>query len=218
MGRAGLSEPAVDRIGPRNLDRGTDLRPRTDGSESRPYLKTLPKVPTHVIGSSLGGSWVFSALNLTTTHPHDPAMLPDRKTLPHGLPTWVDEHDLWFVTICCERPCARPLTDTLISQGIRAGLAQSQCDGRLQLRLCTLMPDHLHLIAQWNHDRGMRHEVAQLKRWWARQLGIRWQRDFFDHRLRSAKEFEAKAKYVRMNPVRAGLVSRAEDWPHTWTG
>ena len=164
------------------------------------------------------GSWVFSALNLTLTRHHASVMLPDRKTLPHGLPSWVDERDLWFVTICCERPCARLLTDPLISQGIRAGLAKAQSDGRLQLRLCTLMPDHLHLIAQWNHNRGMRHEVAQLKRWWARQLGIRWQRDFFDHRLRSAKEFEEKANYVRMNPVRAGLVSRAEDWPHIWTG
>ncbi len=64
----------------------------------------------------------------------------------------------------------------------------------------------------------MRHEVAQLKKWWARELGIQWQRDFFDHRLRSEAEFEAKAHYVRMNPVRAGLVSRPEEWPHAWEG
>ena len=145
-------------------------------------------------------------------------MLPIRKQLPHGVPTWVDSNDLWFVTICCRRPCSRWLTCDEVSRGIRASLSQAQVEGRLYVRLCTLMPDHLHLIAQWNRSKGMRHEVAQLKRWWARHLGISWQRDFFDHRLRSRKEFEEKAKYVRMNPVRAGLVERPEDWPHTWTG
>ena len=145
-------------------------------------------------------------------------MRPTRKQLPHGVPTWVDRRDFWFVTICCLRPCSMTLTRDEVSRGIRASLSLAQSDGRLFVRLCTLMPDHLHLIAQWNHDQGMRHEVTQLKRWWARHLGVTWQRDFFDHRLRSAKEFEEKANYVRMNPVRAGLIARPEDWPHTWTG
>ena len=145
-------------------------------------------------------------------------MLPDRKTLPHGLPSWVNPHDRWFITICCRRPCTTPLTNDEVSATIRASFAHLQKTGRLYLRLCTLMPDHLHVIASWNHQYAMRHEVAQLKKWWARELGIQWQRDFFDHRLRSEAEFEAKAHYVRMNPVRAGLVSRPEEWRYTWEG
>ena len=145
-------------------------------------------------------------------------MLPQRKQLPHGLPNWVDERDLWFVTICCRRPCHVLLTRHDVSKAMRESLSYAQAAGRLNLRLCTLMPDHLHMIAQWNHARGMRHEVSHLKRWWSRHLGVVWQRDFFDHRLRSPKEFDEKSNYVRMNPVRAGLVVRPEDWPHTWTG
>jgi hypothetical protein len=34
-----------------------------------------------------------------------------------------------------------------------------------------------------------------------------WQRDFFDHVLRSSESYSEKWKYVRDNPVRAGLVS-----------
>jgi hypothetical protein len=41
-----------------------------------------------------------------------------------------------------------------------------------------------------------------------------WQKRFFDHVMRSAESYEQKWTYVRDNPVRAGLVGRAEDWPY----
>ena len=145
-------------------------------------------------------------------------MLPARRKLPHHRPSWVDPHDLWFVTVCCQRPCPRPLTDEATSQAVRAALAQAQEAGRLELRLCTIMPDHLHIIARWSHARGLAREVAGLKRWLAKRQVVAWLRDFFDHRLRNEAEFSAKAQYVRLNPVRAGLVARAEDWPHMWSG
>ena len=36
---------------------------------------------------------------------------------------------------------------------------------------------------------------------------------FFDHVIRSEESYEQKWVYVRDNPVRAGLVRSAEDWP-----
>ena len=41
-----------------------------------------------------------------------------------------------------------------------------------------------------------------------------WQRRFFDHVLRSDESYAQKWNYVRENPVRAGLVTNAEDWPY----
>jgi REP element-mobilizing transposase RayT len=41
-----------------------------------------------------------------------------------------------------------------------------------------------------------------------------WQREFFDHALRSNESYAEKWNYVRENPVRAGLVSYAHDWPY----
>jgi hypothetical protein len=41
-----------------------------------------------------------------------------------------------------------------------------------------------------------------------------WQREFFDHVLRSAESYSEKWNYVRNNPVRAGLVSTADEWKH----
>jgi hypothetical protein len=39
-----------------------------------------------------------------------------------------------------------------------------------------------------------------------------WQREFFDHVLRSQESYDVKQQYVMENPVRAGLVQRPEDW------
>ncbi|HSP44953.1 MAG TPA: hypothetical protein VLO30_03075, partial [Chthoniobacterales bacterium] len=41
-----------------------------------------------------------------------------------------------------------------------------------------------------------------------------WQRRFFDHVLRSDESYTQKWNYVRENPVRAGLVMNATDWPY----
>lgn len=53
----------------------------------------------------------------------------------------------------------------------------------------------------------------------SRLLGVDpplWQGDTFDHILRSAESYAGKWVYVRENPVRHGLVARAEDWE--WQG
>ncbi|MDD2239660.1 MAG: transposase [Kiritimatiellae bacterium] len=47
------------------------------------------------------------------------------------------------------------------------------------------------------------------------KYGRAWQEGFFDHALRSSESYSEKWNYVRMNPVRAGLVNNAEDWPFT---
>ena len=48
----------------------------------------------------------------------------------------------------------------------------------------------------------------------AKQARIEWQHGFFEHRLRSEQNMRDKAEYVLQNPVRAGLVQSAEEWPH----
>jgi putative transposase len=42
--------------------------------------------------------------------------------------------------------------------------------------------------------------------------GELWQPRFFDRALRTVKEYNKKVEYIHLNPVRAGLVSRPEDW------
>jgi len=42
-----------------------------------------------------------------------------------------------------------------------------------------------------------------------------WQRGFFDHVLRNDESYGKKWNYVQNNPVRAGLVSNADEWPYS---
>ena len=42
--------------------------------------------------------------------------------------------------------------------------------------------------------------------------GELWQPRFSDRALRTVKEYNEKVEYIHLNPVRAGLVTRPEDW------
>jgi REP-associated tyrosine transposase len=45
---------------------------------------------------------------------------------------------------------------------------------------------------------------------------------FFDRALRTVREYNEKVEYIHLNPVRAGLARRAEEWRwssvHDYTG
>src|SRR5437867_7968921 len=41
-----------------------------------------------------------------------------------------------------------------------------------------------------------------------------WQRHFWDTQLRRGENYDEKWEYVVQNPVRAGLVTRADEWPY----
>ncbi len=87
-----------------------------------------------------------------------------------------------------------------------------------------LMPDHVHFFAvstQASKPRDDWHKMwkSVSARRLMREFKLKapvWQPDTFDHILRSSRSYAEKWHYVRENPVRRGLVKRAEDWP--WQG
>ena len=42
--------------------------------------------------------------------------------------------------------------------------------------------------------------------------GELWQPRFFDRALRTVREYNEKVEYIHLNPVKAGLVQRSQDW------
>jgi REP element-mobilizing transposase RayT len=83
-----------------------------------------------------------------------------------------------------------------------------------------VMPDHVHFFCT---DVGsitpLSHMVGSWKEWSAKTIcsakGLKspfWQKEFFDHLLRSDESYAEKWEYVRQNPVRAGFVLEANDW------
>lgn len=76
------------------------------------------------------------------------------------------------------------------------------------------MPDHVHAMLSVPVDTGLKKPIINWKSYTARTLGIQWQRDFFDHRIRNYNEYVEKCSYILSNPVRAGLCSANEYWPY----
>jgi REP element-mobilizing transposase RayT len=78
------------------------------------------------------------------------------------------------------------------------------------------MPDHVHLFVRGGRDFTLSSWIGGLKRAIsvALESGKLWQPGFFDHILRSNESYAEKWNYVRENPVRAGLVKTADEWPY----
>ena len=142
--------------------------------------------------------------------------LPQRKRLPHEVPPWVADGAVFFITLNAKPRGGAPLLEKDRPLRLWENARRQMEAGRWWVRLFLVMPDHVHLMAAFPANPGMKAVMMEWKRWTARTLGIEWQRDFFDHRIRNAQEYEEKAFYIRQNPVRKGLIARAEDWPHAW--
>lgn len=142
--------------------------------------------------------------------------MPERKTLPHETPSWVLDGSEYFITICTYPRVKNQLCHAEIAEQIRSAFWFYQNRGDLWVHLLLLMPDHLHAILSFNREPGMQTSIKEFKKYTAKRLGIIWQRDFFDHRLRAGESITEKARYIRMNPVRAGLIETPDEWPHVW--
>ncbi len=103
-----------------------------------------------------------------------------------------------------------------MSSGIFESVEFRQRRGDWFVHLLLLMPDHLHMLVSFPRDTAMKAVIAGWKEIVAKKEKVRWQRDFFDHRLRAKESFEEKAHYIRMNPVRQGLVAAPQDWRFVW--
>ena len=84
-----------------------------------------------------------------------------------------------------------------------------------------LMPDHLHILLQLGERDVLSAYVDRFKSASARSAnrcigrsGPIWQRAFHDHQLRNDEDVRVVARYVVMNPLRAGLVKRLAEYPH----
>ena len=88
--------------------------------------------------------------------------------------------------------------------------------GTWYLWLAVIMPDHIHFVATFNLEKGIESTIIAWKRYQAKTLGVAFQRDYFEHRLRDDDEFCEKAEYIRNNPVRRGLVDVPGTWPYLW--
>lgn len=142
------------------------------------------------------------------------------KPLPHNIPNWVDpQKEVYFITINCRERYRNQLATPNISNAIFETIRHRQENYLWWPHIWLLMPDHLHTLLSFPpSNKKIRSIISKWKEWTAKQIGIIWQSDFFEHRLRRDESRREKADYILQNPVRKGLVARPEDWPYVYFG
>ncbi|MEM9056606.1 MAG: transposase [Pseudomonadota bacterium] len=96
---------------------------------------------------------------------------------------------------------------------------------RFVVEAAVVMPDHLHLVGELI-ETDLATLMHTLKSYTAKLIANRgiavpiWQPGYYDHALASGRAYRRQVRYVLENPIRAGLVSRVDDYPHlilpTW--
>ena len=160
----------------------------------------------------------FHVASLISRSYHFRVSIPLRKTLPHEIPPWVDpQREIYFITINCKLRGTNQLATDQIAQPLFDTVRHRQEQYLWWPYIFLLMPDHVHaLIFFPPSDKPIQLIVSKWKEWTAKTMGIGWQRDFFEHRLRHEESRRDKADYILRNPVRKRLADRPEAWPFVY--
>jgi putative transposase len=144
--------------------------------------------------------------------------LPVRKILDHRIHFHGRFGATFFITICCEARRTNQLCHHAVANIIFETARRYHDSARWYVKLLLLMPDHLHMLVGVPGDAELSKLLRDFKRITSRIAKIKWQRSFFDHRLRHDESETEKFQYIRQNPVRVGLIGTEDEWPFVFIG
>ncbi|MGD9632605.1 MAG: transposase [Pirellulales bacterium] len=135
-----------------------------------------------------------------------------------------------FVTFACDR--RRRLLDLDQPKRIVLGVLDEEIK-RFAAKCIgfVVMPDHVHALVWFSQIESLsdfmhewkRHSSRLIREWYSSRqfryfeqapFGNRfWLPKYFSFEIETRRKLEQKLDYMHLNPVRAGLVKRAVDWP-----
>ena len=122
--------------------------------------------------------------------------------------------DRYFLTFCVDG--RRPVLGCVEVHGrVRRFVSDSLNRYGVWVDAYVLMPDHVHLIVSMAPAAVALGEWVKAFKSMVAHREFKWQSGFFDHVLRSDESTWEKWEYIRMNPVRAGLAEKPENWPYS---
>ncbi len=109
---------------------------------------------------------------------------------------------------------------TLLIDVLRCSVAAR----KFKLHDFVVMPDHLHLLITVPGDTTIERAMQLIKGRFSFRLkkelgylGEVWQRGFSEVRIKDGRSFLQHRGYIGRNPVKAGLVDSAEQWPYCYS-
>ena len=147
---------------------------------------------------------------LAAAHPGHAALRKGRQSRPQ---------QIYFVTFVTHR--RQPLfADFTTGCAAARALVAPENWTHARLLAWVLMPDHWHALVELRDGTTLSTLVQELKRESTQHLhtgnpdfGPVWARAFHDRALRRDDDVVAAARYLVMNPVRAGLSSKVREYP-----
>jgi REP element-mobilizing transposase RayT len=134
----------------------------------------------------------------------------------HHTPGWVKSGAIFHIRIRCAAGSAPPLTHPALAAEVLGAVRHYHETNRWYSQLFLLMPDHAHALLVFPPDSAMSNVIGAWKSFLVRAHGVRWQPNYFDHRIRHDDEFGEKWHYIRRNPVVKNLCVKEDDWPWVW--
>jgi putative transposase len=135
------------------------------------------------------------------------------------MPLAPQEVRTFFVTaVAHER---RPIFQTERMATLLVGvLSTNRSQSRFRLHAFVIMPNHVHVLFTPAFDIPLERSVQFIKGGFSfrarRELDFWravWQAGYTEHRITDRKDFEDHLRYIHQNPVRAKLVSLADEFP-----
>src|SRR5262249_49171846 len=138
-----------------------------------------------------------------------------RMPTPQRLRCVFDDYPVYFITACTYN--RRRILDRREIHEVFIRFALHAREFGVSVGRYVIMPDHIHLFAGFSPEsislskwlKSLKNKISKVLR--NREFSApHWEKGFFDHVLRSQESYDEKWQYVRLNPVRAGLVQSAE--------
>ncbi len=161
-------------------------------------------------------------VTLTSMESEEPFPKIDRSLhrFRRNLPYWQSGGS----TLLANWTCLPGITMTAQERSIVMDCIRKFDGDRYTVFAAVVMPDHVHVLLHpleqspgvwWSLGRilqGMKGVSARMINKNRRTTGSIWLDERYDRIIRSPSDFEEKWRYIRLNPSRAGLVDRPEDW------
>ena len=127
--------------------------------------------------------------------------------------------------------CEPPLTlgscvlrDKKIAETVQMALLCFEGE-RYKLSAWCIMPNHVHVVVTPLEENKLFAIVHSWKSFTSnkinkalRRKGVLWERESFDHLIRTPAHFEGFITYTEENPVKAGLCKHPQDWSFSSCG
>ena len=140
----------------------------------------------------------------------------------------------WFFTVVTYQRRAFLCKDKVRFE-LKNAIRKTQAQYAFDIRAWVLLPDHIHFI--WTlpeSDSNFQLRIRLIKRYVTqacsgflhrehlntasrrkRKESTIWQRRYWEHRIRSRKDFRHHMDYIHYNPVKHGLTRMPVHWPYS---